>query len=124
MGALLAYLAVESKRPHLREALADMFWPDRPRGVARANLRQALLGIRQAVQDHESPSPLLEITASTIQFNRASNYLADIDNFEEQFRAMSSHVHESLETCFTCTSKLETATNLYRGDFLDGMKFR
>lgn len=25
MGALLAYLAVESKRPHLREALAEMF---------------------------------------------------------------------------------------------------
>ena len=36
---------------------------------------------------------------------------------------MSSHAHESLETCFTCTSKLETATNLYRGDFLDGMNF-
>lgn len=27
--ALLAYLAVESDRPHRREVLSTMFWPDR-----------------------------------------------------------------------------------------------
>jgi hypothetical protein len=42
--ALLAYLAVESDRPHRRELLAEMLWPERPIGAARANLRHTLPG--------------------------------------------------------------------------------
>jgi hypothetical protein len=40
--ALLAYLALESDRPHRREALASLLWPARPDPVARNSLRQAL----------------------------------------------------------------------------------
>ena len=49
--ALLAYLVVESARPHRRETLAALLWPDRPDAVARANLRQALSYLRQALRD-------------------------------------------------------------------------
>ena len=38
--ALLAYLAVESDRPHRREKLAGLLWPDLPEESARANLRR------------------------------------------------------------------------------------
>ena len=39
--ALLAYLATESKRQHPRDVLGEMFWPGKPEGYARMNLRQA-----------------------------------------------------------------------------------
>jgi len=120
-SALLAYLAVESNRPHLRETLAELFWPDRPRGVARANLRQALLVIRQVIRDHEAPSPLLEVTASTVQLSHTSSYLADVVLFEGHFQTIRSHAHENLEMCPSCMSELEAAVGLYRGDFLDSL---
>ena len=41
--ALLAYLAVEGARPHYREALSGLLWPDSPEASARGGLRQALL---------------------------------------------------------------------------------
>ena len=40
--ALLAYLVVGSDRPHRRESVASLLWPDRPDVVARKNLRQAV----------------------------------------------------------------------------------
>ena len=38
--ALLAYLAVESDRPHRRETLAGLLWPEQPENAARLSLRQ------------------------------------------------------------------------------------
>ena len=49
--ALLTYIAVEADRPHRRETLACLLWPDRPDAVARANLRQALSRLRRALRD-------------------------------------------------------------------------
>jgi DNA-binding SARP family transcriptional activator len=123
MGALLAYLAVEADRPHRRENLAEFFWPDRSAGVARANLRQALLGIRQAIHDHETCTPLLKVTSDTIQINRANKYRADVALFNEKFQALRTHSHEEPGTCQSCMKAIETAAGLYRGDFLDGMNF-
>ena len=40
--ALLAYLAVESDRPHRRETLSALLWPERTDQAASANLRNAL----------------------------------------------------------------------------------
>src|SRR5947199_237865 len=41
--ALLAYLALEADRPHARDALAGLLWPEQPDHDARNNLRQALV---------------------------------------------------------------------------------
>lgn len=45
---LLAYLVLHPG-PHHRDALAARFWPDAADGVARANLRTAVWGLRKAV---------------------------------------------------------------------------
>ena len=71
--ALLAYLAAEADRPHRRAALAEMLWPDRPEGTARANLRHILTNLRNAVGDRDADPPFLLITRKIIQFNRASD---------------------------------------------------
>ena len=64
--ALLAYLAVEAERPFTREHLAELFWPERPEGAARSNLRHALAVLRQAIHDPEADPPYLLITRQTI----------------------------------------------------------
>ena len=39
--ALLAYVAMEADRPHRRDSLAALLWPDWPDREARGNLRHA-----------------------------------------------------------------------------------
>ena len=47
--ALFAYLALEQNQPHSREKLSNLFWGDACEMRARANLRQALTRVRQAM---------------------------------------------------------------------------
>ena len=55
--ALLAYLMVESDRPHSREALATLLWPDRPQQAAMTYLRNALADLRQLFGDRQAQTP-------------------------------------------------------------------
>ena len=71
--ALLAYLAVGEDRPHRRETLAGLLWPNRPDTVARTYLRNALVSLRTAIGDRDAAPPFLLVTRQTIQFNRASD---------------------------------------------------
>jgi DNA-binding SARP family transcriptional activator len=94
--ALLAYLVAEADRPHRREALAGLLWPDRPDATARNSLRQALHNMRhvldplppaeRTLQDHELSAPLsppfLLVTPGSIQFNSASEHWLDVAEFE------------------------------------------
>jgi len=70
--ALLAYLAVEADRPHHRDTLAALLWPELPDEAARHNLRQALANLRTAIGDATATPPFLYITRDTIQFNPRS----------------------------------------------------
>ena len=47
--ALFAYLALEQNQPHTREKLSTLFWGGVCDDRARANLRQALTRVRQAL---------------------------------------------------------------------------
>ena len=46
--ALLIYLAVEADRPHRRETLAGLLWPNWPNAAARKNLSKVLYNLRQS----------------------------------------------------------------------------
>jgi predicted ATPase/DNA-binding SARP family transcriptional activator len=81
--ALLAYLAAETDRPHRREFLAEMLWPGRPEGAARANLRHALRSLRRAIGDYDAAPPFLLITRDTVQFDRASDAWIDAIAFAD-----------------------------------------
>jgi DNA-binding SARP family transcriptional activator len=118
--ALLAYLAVEADRPHRRESLADLLWPDRPESLARQNLSQALARLRRAIDDYHADPPFLHITPKAIQFNAAAADL-DVVRFQEAMRSAASHPHPGLQNCQDCIRRLEQAANLYRGDFLQGL---
>ena len=63
--ALLAYLAVEADRPHRREALAGLLWPDYTERAARASLRTALANVRQVIGDRGARPPFLHVRRQT-----------------------------------------------------------
>ena len=107
--ALLAYLVLSPDRPHRREALAGLLWPESPERSARTNLRNALANLRQVIRDHAVSPPFLHSTRQTIQFNGQSDYWLDADAFEDLVALLpSTSVH------------LEQAVSLVQGYFLEG----
>ncbi len=117
--ALLAYLAVESDRPHRRDALAEMFWLDRPPGVARNNLKQALSNLRKATGDREANPPFLRINRTELQFNPDSDHWLDLRACSTRLAACQSHKHRRVKTCKPCIRRLREAEALYQGPFLE-----
>ena len=114
--ALLAYLAVEAHRPHRREVLAGLLWPDWPDRAARTNLRNALANLRQAIGDRTAALPFLLITRETIQFNTASDYWLDVAAFRASVEADQAGQ--------PAVRQLEEAVALYQGSFLEGFSPR
>ena len=118
--ALLVYLALESNRPHTRDALAGLLWPDQSNQTARDNLRQTLAILRKAIGDAENAqSPSLDITRNTIQFNLGSDHFVDAVAFTTLINACAAHRHRHSETCPSCAENRRQAVALYRGDFID-----
>jgi DNA-binding SARP family transcriptional activator/Leucine-rich repeat (LRR) protein len=116
--ALLCFLVIEKHRPHRREALAEMFWPEKPEGVARNSLKQALSNLRKALGDRENASPYLLVSRDDVQFNQSSAYQVDAFAFVEKIAACEEHPHDDLAACEICQGYLRRAVDLYRGDFL------
>ena len=113
--ALLAYLAVEAERPHRREALAGLLWPDYPEPSARTSLRSSLLALRQVIGDRDADPPFLHISRQTIQFNCKSDAWVDARAFAALLECADQEVADAQGT-----RALEEAVALYRGEFLDG----
>ncbi len=115
--ALLAYLAVEADRPHRRDALIGIFFPEYPATTARHNLSQTLLRLRHAIDDDDT-TRFLEITTQTIQFNAASDCWVDAHEFLRLLRECETHPHRRIEACAACIARLERAGALYQREFL------
>jgi len=97
VDALLIYLACHG-RPLGRDALAELFWPERTQQQARSNLRVALHRLRQPL------APYLLITRQTVALNPEAPLVLDTAQFEALLAA----------------GRLATALSLYQRDFLDG----
>jgi DNA-binding SARP family transcriptional activator/tetratricopeptide (TPR) repeat protein len=105
--ALLAYLAIESQRPHPRSSLAALLWPDWPDRSALSNLRYALSDLRKATGDRRADPPFLLISREAIQFNLESDHSLDVAEFTQ--------LSDGPEV-----ERLEQAVSLYKGEFLEG----
>lgn len=122
--ALLAYLVIESDRPHRRAALAGLLWPDRTERAARHSLSQALFNLRTILGDAvtgEDSEPALTVDQQTIQFNAASDHWLDVAAFTAAVNACEQHFHRRLDLCEPCIERLHQAVDLYRGGFLSGL---
>ena len=122
--ALLAYLAVESGRPHRREALAALFWPDRPEGMAHNSLRQALFQLRQALKDCQGVLGCLQLESTDVQLSPGCEYWLDVAEFTGHLSACRYHHPEGLSLCESCRERLQLAVALYKGEFLAGFSLQ
>jgi DNA-binding SARP family transcriptional activator len=122
--ALLAYLATEADRPHRRETVASLFWPDASQGAAFNSLRQALFSIRRAIRDQDASPPFLLISRQSLQFNPASDHWLDVTAFTACIVASKAQIQQRLATREHCIQHLERAATLYRGDFLGGLTLK
>jgi predicted ATPase len=117
--ALLAYLVLEAEHPHRRDALSGLLWPDQPQKKARRNLRQALSYLRRAIADHDPDAPYLLVGRETVQFNPKSDHWLDVTAFTALLDDCQTHHHRRPGACRRCMQRLEHATDLYQGSFLE-----
>jgi DNA-binding SARP family transcriptional activator/predicted ATPase len=117
--ALLAYLAVEADRPHSRELLAGLLWPDWPDRDALSNLRYALSNLRRVIGDRTAKPPCLLITRDTLQFNTTSDYRLDVTVFTAQTEPTPGMARDLQDL-----SNVAEAITLYRGAFLEGFSIK
>lgn len=115
--ALLAYLALESRRSHRRDALGELFWPERPEGYARTNLRQALYGVRRALGNLSWLS--FEGQDDLVRFDPQEAFELDTRHFLSHVEFTQTHLHRIAETCPVCAGRWQAAIDLYRGDFME-----
>lgn len=112
--ALLAYLAVESDRPHRRQSLAGLLWPEQPEQTARSNLRYALANLRRVIGDRTADPPFLAISRQTLQFNPHPNVWFDVAAFTQSLLSVEGLSGPKI------VERLEQAVALYRAPFLEG----
>ncbi len=101
--ALLAYLSLESDRPHRRSTLAGLLWPELPTESALRNLTQAVVRLRAALTYGEAP---LSVTPTELQWRVDE---AQVDAVEFLQLAKS-----------TDGADLDRAVALYHGELLAG----
>ena len=109
--ALLAYLMVTA-RPHSRERLAAMLWPESDGSRARASLRRVLYHLNQNAGEE-----LLVTTGDTIGRNPHAALWVDVEVFRQRV-APCLDVENSLTDA--CVKDLEEAAALCQGEFLAG----
>jgi len=115
--ALLAYLAMERSRPHSREVLAGLLWPEQSQRSAMDNLRYALADVRRVLGDTSSAHPFLIVSRDMVQFDPASDFWLDVLEFERL--SISDRVVEH-DSSILPVQDLQAAVELYRGGFLEG----
>jgi DNA-binding SARP family transcriptional activator len=122
--ALLAYLMVEWERPHRREELAGLLWPERPESVARQDLSQAFSNLRRATHDRTASPPFLEISREALRFNKASDHDLDTSTFLALLDGCAEHLSRPEPHCPQCLANLGQAADLFAGPFLQGFSLQ
>jgi DNA-binding SARP family transcriptional activator len=116
---LLAWLVLNRKKTHAREALTELFWAEQREDRARRCLSTALWRLKQALEpDGVQPGAYLISTAATVGFNNDSDHWLDVAAFEEGVGLLrtlghaTGNAHDWL--------RAEGAIGHYTGDLLEG----
>ena len=116
--ALLAFLTLEAERPHRRETVAGLLWPEQPEKVARDSLRNALATLRKAIGDDDADPPYLLITREAIQFNTSSDHVLDTTEFARNLGHAAHHRHRDADSCRACAGWRRESVDHYHGPLL------
>jgi DNA-binding SARP family transcriptional activator len=116
---LFVYLLIFRNHPQPRESLCEVLWADQPASKSRKNLRQTLWHIQSLFKKIKNLSKLcLSIESGWVQLNLPVSFWLDTAQFEQVFDLVSKKpVQELSEKDF---QTMQYASNLYKGDFLEG----
>jgi DNA-binding SARP family transcriptional activator/predicted ATPase len=112
--ALLIYLALTG-RPHSREALATLLWPEHDAQSARAHLRRELFRLKQLTGEE-----MLFVDREQMAFRPEAGISADVLSFRRRLDRVAGHGHAPGRLCRDCQTELEKAIALYDEAFLTG----
>ncbi len=115
--ALLAYLACEP-RSHSREALATMFWDNRPTERAMGNLRVVLTNLRKLT------GPRLDVNRSSVELILSDEIRLDVRTVDRLLTQAERCFQSDGPFCPRGIKLLQEAVSLYRGEFLHGVYLR
>ena len=123
---LLAYLLLPPGRPHPRDRVIDLLWPDSAKTYdqldyeevqrkADAKLRNVVYELRRALEpDKALQGTYLKAKNKILQFNKLSPYWLDTETFEHLIKEGEQLSGEAK------ADRLSKAVALYRGDLLEG----
>jgi predicted ATPase/Tfp pilus assembly protein PilF len=114
--ALLAYLAVERDRPHRRERLASLLWPDLGDERARQSLRQALSHLKQTLGSND----FLLSTPQDVQIHPQAEVCTDVGEIQALAAECERHRHRRVGGCLPCLQRQQRLLARYPGEFLAG----
>jgi DNA-binding SARP family transcriptional activator len=117
--ALLAWLVLNRRKTHAREALAGIFWGEQREDRARSCLSTALWRLKQALEPDGVPHGAYLISEpAAVGFNCESDHWLDVAAFEEgvgPLRTLRSGAGNGQDW-----SRAEAAIAHYTGDLLEG----
>lgn len=120
--ALCTYLALEAPRPHRRETLAALLWPDILHESALTNLRQTLYRLRLALEQGQPgvAGELLSVDRQTVE-PHLQHWWVDALGFTGLLDECERHTHTELANCDDCLDRMAQAVSLYHGELLEGL---
>ena len=116
--ALFVYLAV-TRRPHTRDAIAGLLWPDYDQAHARATLRRTLSPLHRLLGEG-----YLSIEREMLALRADAALWSDVDEFESLLARCQAHGHDENVVCAECLPLLSQAADLYTDSFLAGFALR
>jgi len=116
--SLLAWLVLNRRKTHAREALADLFWGEQREDRARSCLSTALWRLKQALEPAGvSPGAYLISDSAAVGFNCESDHWLDVAAFEEGVGALRTRGPAGSAPDW---ARAEAAIAHYTGDLLEG----
>ena len=117
--ALLAFLAVENQRPHRRDALCGLLWPEDDQPHARQSLSQALYSLRRSLANAGSDAEYLRANRVEMRLDPDADWQADVNAFQ---RLVAAGLDVGLDASDSHRSAalLAQAVGHYGGPFLEG----
>lgn len=112
---LLCYVLLHRQAPIVRECLADLLWDDLQ---SRRHLRQTLCLLRKKLHTESESPELLLIENDSVRLNPQADFWFDVAEFEQAYQSVAGIPGKSLTT--EQAQSLHKATDLYRGDLLEG----
>ncbi len=112
---LFQYLLANHDRPRTRDELMAVFWPESSEKAARNNLNVAVHGLRQAVRGVSNLNIII-YREGAYRINPDLNLWLDVDVFECHLNLARQADADGDQP--GAIRALETATNIYRDDFL------